>query len=175
MVANPYRCEERLLPPLGLALHGQTGGPTPRAQMAELSPDQVSRILPGVVLPEGAKAFAYQLARPRPNDGIIISYPEDGCEVQRNVLRLALRATPAKLIVAPPPELPVGITGPATVFLQAVLDLEGRLLEPVYIGGPRELEAAAREALEKWRAEPYRINGAPVAAGVVLQVRFGPS
>lgn len=99
---------------------------------------------------------------------------EDGCDVRGNILRLPIRATPPKSIDAPSPKLPSGAKGPGTVFLQAVVDFEGQFQEPVYIGGPSELVSAAREAVSKWRAEPARINGAPLATGVLLQVRFGP-
>jgi hypothetical protein len=43
-----------------------------------------------------------------------------------------------------------------------------------YIGGPAELVTAATEALSHWRWEPARINGAPSAAGVLVQGKFAP-
>ena len=174
VVVNPYRCEERLLAAAGVEIHDATGVLVPRAQREALSSEHVTRVLPGTALPAGAKAFVYQLPRPRSNDVIVASYAEDGCEVQGKVLRGAVEFTPAKLIDAPPPAIPKDASGPATVFLQAIVDFEGRFQQPVYIGGPGELETAAREAIGHWRAEPARMNGAPVAGGVLLQVRFGP-
>lgn len=170
----PYPCEGRTLPVGGVGIHGQNGALVPRAQRQALPSDELSRVLPGVAIPDGAKAYAYQLTRPRPNDTVVASYLEDGCDVRGNILRLPIRATPPRSIDAPSPKLPSGAKGPATVFLQAVVNFEGQFQEPVYIGGPSELVSAAREAVSTWRAEPARINGAPLATGVLVQVRFGP-
>ena len=166
VLVYPYPCEERLLAPADVAIHGPNGALVPRALRQALSPDQVARVRPRQsALPDGAKAFAYPLARPRPNDTVVAHYLEDGCEVQGNVLAVAVPATILpKLIDAPTPELPRDAEGPATVFLQAIVDFEGRFQQPVYIGGPGELEPAAREAISKWRAEPARIMGALLAA-----------
>ncbi len=172
VVVHPYRCDERVFEPAGVGIHAQNGALVPRPQAPSLAADQVARVLPGVDLPAGAKAFAYQLPRPRPNDTIVASYREDGCDVTGNVLRLDLRATPLKPLETPAPARPDGFAGEAVVFLQAIADFEGRFQDPVYIGGPQELVAAAREAVGNWRAEPARINGAPIAVGALLQVRF---
>jgi hypothetical protein len=43
-----------------------------------------------------------------------------------------------------------------------------------YIGGPMELLGAATDAVKHWKSEPPRINGAPTAAGVLVQVKFMP-
>lgn len=173
VVVHPYRCDERVFEPAGAGIHAQNGALVPRAQPQSLSTDHVARVLPGIRIPDGAKAFAYQLTRPRPTDTIVASYLEDGCDVQENVLRLGVRGTPLKPLDTPTPELPEGFTGADTVFLQALVDFEGRFRDPVYIGGPEELVTAARDAVHKWRAEPARINGAPIATGALLQVRFG--
>ena len=169
----PYTCNERLLAASGVAIHGPDGRQVPRAEQQALSSDQLARVLPAITMPAGAKAFAYQLARPRPNDTIVTAYLDDGCEIQGNALRLPVHVTPVEPRETPSPEVPEGAKTPATVFLQAIVDFEGRFREPVYIGGPNELVAAAREAIAQWRAEPARINGAPIAVGVLLQVRFG--
>jgi hypothetical protein len=173
VLAFPYKCEERVFPPAGVAVHGANGMLVPRPMQQALPPEQLARILPGIAVPDGAKAFAYQLVRPRPNDTVVVSYLEDGCDVRGNTLRLPIAATPFKTLETPAPELPQGVKAPAMVLLQGILDFDGRLQQTVYIGGPRELTAAAREAVSRWRAEPARLNGAPIATGVLLPVRFG--
>lgn len=173
VVTNPYPCESRVLTPAGVVIHGPTGPLVPRAQPQALNAEQLALILPGVQLAAGAQAFAYQLARPRPNDTVVLSYMEDGCEVERNILRVPVRATPLAPLSAPAAELPANAKGPGTVFLQAIVDFDGRFREPVVIGGPDDLVAAARAAIDTWRAEPPRLNGAPLATGVMLQVRVG--
>lgn len=172
VVVHPHSCEGRLLAPSGVGIHGQNGALVPKPSAQPLPPEQLAQVLPGVALPDGARAFAYQLPRPRPNDTVVASYQEDGCGVTGNVLKLPVRMTPAKPLTTPSPEPPADLKEPATVFLQAILDHAGQFQQPVYIGGPKALEPAAREALAKWRAEPLRFNGAPMDAGILLQIRF---
>ena len=62
----------------------------------------------------------------------------------------------------------------------AVLDVEdrgpvlnaGNFRMPISLGGPPDLAKVAMDAIANWRAEPARINGAPLATPVVLQVTF---
>ena len=42
-------------------MYGQDGTMVRREQLQALSPDQVARFLPGIAIPDGAKAFAYQM------------------------------------------------------------------------------------------------------------------
>jgi hypothetical protein len=60
------------------------------------------------------------------------------------------------------------------VYVQVIVDQEGRIARPQYLGGPRSLYPAALDTLAKWRAQPIRVNGAPVVTPNVLQVPFNP-
>lgn len=80
--------------------------------------------------------------------------------------------TPWRPLEMPAPRLPDGATSNQAVLLQALIDTEGQLLRPAYVGGPKELAAAASEAIATWKAEPARLNGSPIAGGVLVQVRF---
>jgi outer membrane biosynthesis protein TonB len=43
------------------------------------------------------------------------------------------------------------------------------------LGGPPGLARAAIDALAAWRLKPPRVNGAPMALAVVLQISFLPA
>jgi len=58
------------------------------------------------------------------------------------------------------------------IAIQAILDQSGCFRMPVLLGGPDDLAKVAMDAIATWRAEPARINGAPLATPVVLQVTF---
>jgi outer membrane biosynthesis protein TonB len=48
------------------------------------------------------------------------------------------------------------------------------LQRPAFIGGPAHLTPAAMDAIQRWRSEPPKINGAPIARAVLVQVMFKP-
>ena len=50
--------------------------------------------------------------------------------------------------------------------------MAGRFREATALGGDPDLSRAAVEAVSSWRADPPRVNGAPLASPVVLQVTF---
>ena len=147
-------------PVAGVGIHGQNGARAARAE-ASAAPDELSRVLPGVAIPGMAKACstAHTPHRTRRRRQL----PGGRLRRARQHPASSHPCDASKSIDAPSPK-PRRAKGPGTVFLQAVVDFEGQQ-EPVYIGGPSELVSAAREAVSKWRAEPARINGAPLATG----------
>jgi hypothetical protein len=86
-----------------------------------------------------------------------------------------LRTEPARLLTGRPanrPEaMPAGIA-PYDAVVQAIIDVDGRFVRPLPIGGPAVLIPAALDTLGEWRAEPFRINGVATASPIVLQVTF---
>ena len=86
---------------------------------------------------------------------------------------LPLKQTPIRFVNMPEPTMPEGLTlTSGAIRLQAQIDLDGRLLYPTYVGGPRELLQAAIQALRDWSVEPVRINNTPISTPVTVQVRF---
>ena len=86
-----------------------------------------------------------------------------------------MKFTDPRTLETPAPSLPAGLAPSETpVRLQALVDLDGMLQRPAYIGGPAHLTPAAIEAIRRWRSEPPRINGAPIARAVLVQVKFKP-
>ena len=175
IVSYPATCEGRTLLPAGIGLAPATGGPYERETKGNLSAEVVARLLPGVQLPPGTVAVSYPLRQPRPNDTLVFSYREDGCGVSGNIRRVPLTVTPARPREMPHAILPEGVTdaGPP-MLLQVLIDTDGKIQRPEYVGGALPLVEAAKASLSRWQVEPARVNGAPVVSGVVLQVRFGP-
>jgi hypothetical protein len=64
------------------------------------------------------------------------------------------------------------VTVNAPMLLQGLIDLDGKIQRPEHVDGQAELLALAKENLSAWKIEPARVNGAPVATGVLAQVQF---
>lgn len=45
------------------------------------------------------------------------------------------------------------------MLLQGLIDLDGKIQRPEYVGGQPELLAMAKENLSAWKVEPARVNG----------------
>lgn len=89
---------------------------------------------------------------------------------------LGAGATPPRKIAGDDPELPKVLSSPGAprwARLQAVIDTQGRVVEPVVLAGRSEpFQLAALEAVRTWRFEPARYEGEPVA--VLLDVDLPP-
>jgi len=66
----------------------------------------------------------------------------------------------------------IGIEG--FVFVDAMIDREGRVREPRIAGSIPALDRAALDAVRQWRYEPPQQNGKPVSVAITLIVPFGP-
>jgi hypothetical protein len=169
VLAHAITCEGRPIQVTAIDVVAANGAALPRAGLVQTA--NVKRLLPGVDAPEGSLAATFQLATPRRGDAIRIAYAE-GCGAAPNVVTLPVQVTNGRLADAAMPPLPPGATENQPVFLQALLDLDGVLQRPSYVGGPQQLTAPAIEAIGRWKSEPARINGAAVPVGVMLQIRF---
>jgi hypothetical protein len=174
VLAYPLRCGEQ--PPVSPAsIDVVPAEGSPPARIGDLATGEaLARLLPGVNLPAGSMAAVFALERPRPTDAIKVSFADGSCGAPTEVT-LPMKYSAAKPVSTPMPSLPAG--QPATdrpVRLQALIDVEGKPQQIVYMGGPSALSAAATEAVRGWTAEPARLNGAPLIAPVTFQVKFGP-
>jgi hypothetical protein len=146
------------------------GQPAPR-QGDDVTGEALATQVPGLDVPEGSVAATFGLQAPRANDAVRITYTEP-CSGAADVT-LQLRQTPLRTINAPQPAMPDGVsTSSNSVRLQAQVDLDGALKYVTYVGGSRELLAAAAEAVRGWSVDPVRINNAPISTPVALQVTF---
>lgn len=66
-----------------------------------------------------------------------------------------------------------GIQG--AVVLQGVVSKEGKVTDLHVVSGPKELAAAAIEAVQQWRYKPYLFMGDPIEVDTQFQVNFSLS
>ena len=174
IAAYPVTCGDRLAQPTAVELLQPQGRPIPPTAPLYQG-DSVTGVLPGASLPKGAVAATFPLAQPRPGDRVRITYDGPACGDGAAQVVLPVTAQPAKPLEMPRGVLPEGADPSQTrVLLQAVVDVDGRFTQAAFAGGPRHLREAALETVKSWRAEPARINGAPVLSATLLEIRFSP-
>jgi hypothetical protein len=174
-VAFPRPCGARRIDPAAIEIVAQNGAVLPKESQRQAAGDDISRLLHGARVPEGSLAIVAQLTQPRPGDTVRITYTDPMCETENTQANLAIAFTPARPVASPAPSPPEGTTGPTEpVLVQVLIDFDGAVQRPTYAGGPFDLFRAAADAVGRWRFEPARLNGAPIASGVLLQVRFPP-
>ena len=174
LVAAPADCGERRLVPLTIDLMNAQGRPIRRAESA-MTADQIATRLPGAALPEGAVAYQFNLAAFGPNLAAHVAFDEATCEGRPTTMTVPLQFTRARPVEMPRPAVPADMAPPGeTVWLQAVVDLDGRLRQPRFMGGPEAYAAAAMAALADWVAEPAAVNGTPVVSDTMAGVTFEP-
>ncbi|MGH7805926.1 MAG: energy transducer TonB [Candidatus Binatia bacterium] len=74
-----------------------------------------------------------------------------------------------------PPRFAVRTEVPPTVTLQIVVERDGSVRDPRVVDGAEPFASAALRAAERWRYEPARLAGRPIAVPWRILVRFEPS
>ena len=172
VLAHSLDCDGRTIAPVGIDILPPQGRPVARS--GELLKDEaIATLLPGVKPPASSVAARFQLQQIRPNDRVRITYAEAACPQGTTEVLLPVRFSPARAVELPPPALPEA-ANPAErrLLLQVLIDHEGVMRRGTYAGGPSHLQQAAIEGIKTWRAEPARINGAPIVTSTLLEVRF---
>jgi hypothetical protein len=171
VLAYPMACGDRTIPATNVQLV-TAQGPIARNPAGEpVRGEALTKAFPGLPVPEGSIGLFFRGAQPARGT---ITYSE-GCHGSPADVTLSFRAEPPKLIEMVNGVLPPGtVEAEPVVYVQVILDQEGRIARPQYLGGPRSLYPAALEALTKWRTQPIRVNGAPVVTPNVVQVPFRP-
>ena len=171
IVAYPKMCGEKSVSAKTIDL-GTQGGAIQKTQ-PHVTGDDLAKLLPGVTLPEGAAAAVMNTDAIKPNEAVRVIYDEVCDEKSRTVV-FPLRGSGAKGNVMPEPTRPEGVAAPSEpVWLQAVVDLEGRLVNAKHMGGPGGIYVErALETLKEWKAEPARVNGSPVVADTLVVFAF---
>lgn len=172
VVAYPQACEGGARAAGAIALEDQRGRVT-AAESMQLRPDEIARLVPGLQAPAGSVAAVFGLDGPRAGLTVKVTYP-DACSGTTEERTMELTSSPAKLLESPMPTRPAGDAALGTwIAVQAIVDHAGRFREATALGGPPELARAAVDVLSRWRVEPPRVNGAPLASPVVLRLTFG--
>lgn len=174
VVAYPRQCGGRAVSPSRIALVGPQGD---AADAAATLTDRkaIQALVPGQDVPDGSLAATFALDALLAGLQVRVSFPSGPCADAAEVTP-GLRYGRASLLESPMPARPADDTsGVQWVAVQAVVGHDGGFHQRRPLGGPAALERAAVAALDAWRAEPARVNGAPLATPVVLRVDFAPT
>jgi hypothetical protein len=172
VVAHPVACGDASVAPVGIEVMPPQG-PAPRPIGEAVTGDALSALIGGSTPPPGSIGVSVALDSFRPTDRVRITFAQPDCNGMPTTILLPLRFAPQRPLSLPRPPLPAGVSAPVDpVWLQAVIDLDGSFKQVTYIGGPESLLAAATDAVKAWKAEPTRVNGAPVVGDTLLLVQF---
>jgi hypothetical protein len=135
---------------------------------------QITGVAPGMALPAGAVGVLFPSPTAPAPGNLRITYPKSAtCADLPTEIIVPLRVEASRMAISEQPALPKGIVDPdPSVFLQALLDVDGSFKQASYIAGPQALTAAAIEAVAAWQATPARLNGEPVISSATLRVPF---
>jgi protein TonB len=103
--------------------------------------------------------------------------PNTGRSVGETASQQAASSRPARVLQAPRPDYPVisrDLGEQGVVMLRLAIDADGTLLrtELQKSSGFTRLDRAARDGVTRWQFQAAQENGRPVAAQLVLPVRF---
>jgi hypothetical protein len=171
IVAYPTTCGGRAADPVSIVVVSAQTGPV-QPQAAPVSGGELAALLPGMTVPAGSAGVVTPLLTFRPGDAVRIGYDPSVCQGADANVSMPMSVTPARGVVMPQLSPVNGSPVPGEpVWLQAVVDGEGRLQSGTFIGGPEALAQRALETLRDWRAEPARINGHPVVSDTLAVLR----
>ena len=172
LVAYPLTCGGRRVAPTAIDVVPRQGPPV-KNQGGPVSGDDLGEWLPGFSAPEGSIAVRVGLATLRPIDTVRLTYGAEICDGTAKDVTMSLTHRPMRGVAMAQPPLPAGADPPEEpVWLQVLVDHEGVLQQVTYVGGPERLAAAAIDGVRAWRADPARINGAPVTAESLVVINF---
>jgi Gram-negative bacterial TonB protein C-terminal len=171
-VAYPTTCSDRTIKPTAIDILAANGAVMPKERQRQATGTAIARLLHGAPVPPDSFAIAVPGTVPRGGDVVRITYDGAACDGDSDKLSAVIAHTAPRPLEMPQPPLPAGAAAEDPVLLQAVVDIDGAIQRASYVGGPRVLLTAATDAVARWRFEPARVNGVPIASGVLLQVRF---
>jgi hypothetical protein len=168
VLAYPVSCGDRSIAPAKVELLAARG-PIDRESTDVLQGEALAKAFPGLPTPAGSIGLRFRNASPAQAR---ITYAE-GCNGASPETMVSFRAEPPRLIEMVPGTRPAGVVeAEPVVYIQVVIDPDGKVARTEYLGGPRSLYPAALEALAKWKVQPTRVNGTGVVTTNVLQVPF---
>lgn len=174
IIAFPKTCGDAPAAPTRIEVVSTRSGPV-KSLTALLPHKEIATVVPGYVAPAGAAAIVVPLLGLRPDDHVRVLYDAALCTGETRGSVYSARVTPNRGRVMPEPPLPAGASTPEEpLWLQAVVDLDGKLRRATRIGGPEDtvfVDQALRTLLD-WQADPARVNGSPVVSDTHLLFAF---
>jgi hypothetical protein len=171
VVAYPVSCGDLTIPATNVELTGSQGPIARDVPGGVLEGEALAKAFPDVPTPAGSIGIRFRNAQPTQAK---ITYAE-GCNGSPAETTVPFRSEPPRLLELVPGVIPAGVVeAEPVVYIQVLIDPEGHIARPQYLGGPRSLYPAAVEALAKWRVQPIRLNGSGVVTPNVVQVPFRP-
>jgi hypothetical protein len=171
VIAYPVSCGDLTIPATNVELTGSQGPIARDVPGGVLQGEALAKAFPDVPTPAGSIGIRFRNAQPTQAK---ITYAE-GCNGSPAETTLPFRSEPPRLLELVPGAIPAGVVeAEPVVYIQVLIDPEGHIARPQYLGGPRSLYPAAVDALAKWRVQPNRVNGSGVVTPNVVQVPFRP-
>jgi hypothetical protein len=171
VIAYPVSCGDLAIPATNVELTGSQGPIAREASGGVLQGEALAKAFPDLAAPAGSIGIRFRNAQPTQAK---ITY-RDGCNGSPAETTVPFRSEPPRLLELVPGVMPAGVVeAEPVVYIQVLIDPEGHIARPHYLGGPRSLYPAAVDALAKWRVQPIRVNGSGVVTPNVVQVPFRP-
>jgi hypothetical protein len=167
-IAFPIRCGDMMISPNSIDVLNPAGQVAPR-------PPQLVPVNSGLAeAPAGSVSVLYGQPSALTQGTLRIRYPKsDACANLPEEIVVSFRPEAARIVTTDPMPLPAGVTDPdPSVFLTALLDVDGSFKQPSYIAGPESLTAEAIKAVATWKALPARLNGEAVVTVTTVRVGF---
>ncbi len=172
VVAYPARCDDREpIPPRSVTISDANGN-SPRV-MKEARGEQIQDLVAGFDVPPSALAIVYDADLAIPGR-IEIAYGE-GCGTTPLTVAFPIKGEAGRITRRLGGLVPAGTTlppGGAQVRVQVYFDFNGTPHFPAYAGGLATLADAAVTAASEFRADPPRVNGAPILQVSTISVVF---
>jgi hypothetical protein len=172
VVAYPVVCDDRgPIAPQSVKVHDAQGN-SPGA-MKEARGEQIRDLVPGFDGPASALAILYNADLAIPGQ-VEIGYGA-ACGTAPSVVAFHIKGEAGRITRRVVGRVPAGVAlppGGAQVRVQVYFDFAGMPHFPVYAGGPGALADAAVVAIAEFRAEPPRVNGAPILQVSTIAVMF---
>jgi hypothetical protein len=147
-------------------------GNSPNA-IREARGNQIRELVPDIDVPSAALAVMYDADLAVPGQ-VTIGY-RTSCTSAPPAVTLPIRAEAGRITKRVAGRVPAGMTlppGGAQVRVQVYFDFDGMPHYAAYSGGPAALADAAVAAVAEFRAEPPRVNGAPILQVSMIAVAF---
>lgn len=123
--------------------------------------------------PEGATAASNEAsALPGVSSSIALAAPPVDPSQPIQVKKMVVQPRLLSSVLPVYPAAASTVHAQGDVVVQATIDENGNVANTKVLSGPILLRQAAIDALHKWKYDPSKVNGKPVAAQIVVTLRF---